>query len=159
MMRRLFWVGVGVTITVVVVIRGRRLVARYAPAALVDRTSEQARALGERLGAVVTDFKSDFHEARAQREHDLLGSLLAEGQGDLDTLRQRRESHARSRAPVGSAGTLPDDAATPGADAAGGGGAASGAAARGTESAGRMARPEPDDGKRDDIAETLGYSF
>ena len=127
-MRRLFWVGVGVTITVIVVIRGRRLVARYAPAALVDAAGEQARALSGRLNAIVTDFKSDFHEARAQREHDLLDSLLAESQGDLDTLRQRRESYASSRGQASSGTSLPDDAA-------------------------------PDDGKRDEVAESLGYSF
>jgi hypothetical protein len=152
-MRRLFWVGVGVTITVVVVIQGRRLVARYAPAALVDRTNEQARVLGERFTAIVADFKSDFREARAEREHDLIGSLLAEGQGDLDTLRDRRETYLRSReladaAPSGNRWNLPDDERPVRGD---------------TSVPGRSPRAGDrsrlDDGKRDDTEESLGYSF
>ena len=40
-MRRVFWVGVGVAITVVVVVRGKRILARYAPASLVDQATEE----------------------------------------------------------------------------------------------------------------------
>ncbi|MBD5787553.1 hypothetical protein IF650_15380 [Cellulosimicrobium terreum] len=97
-MRRVFWVGVGVALTVVVVVRGRRIVARYAPASLVDRATAQANGLGERAVHVVRDFRTEFVTARDARERELMAALLAEGQEDPEVVRARRAQgrHAQS---------------------------------------------------------------
>jgi hypothetical protein len=100
-MRRVFWVGVGVAITVVVVVRGKRVLARYAPASLVDRATEQVNGLGERAVHAARDFRTEFAAARDARERELLASLLAEGQEDPDAVQARRGAgrHARAAAP------------------------------------------------------------
>ena len=96
-MRRVFWVGVGVAITVVVVVRGRKILARYAPASLVDQATAQVNGLGERVVHLARDFRTEFTVARDARERELMAALLAEGQEDLDAVRARRASgrHAR----------------------------------------------------------------
>ncbi len=89
MIRRLFWVGVGVTITVVVVRRGKKLVAQYAPGAVADRAGRTAQDVGRRAEMFVGAFRSEFTVARARREAELTAALLAEGQPDPDDVRAR----------------------------------------------------------------------
>ncbi|MFC8598886.1 hypothetical protein [Isoptericola sp. NPDC057191] len=79
-MRRLFWVGVGVAVTVVVVRQGRKLVAQYAPEAVVDRAGRAAQDAGQRAETFVATFRRDFTQARTAREAELTAALLAEGQ-------------------------------------------------------------------------------
>ncbi|MGO1341410.1 MAG: hypothetical protein ACTMID_06930 [Cellulosimicrobium funkei] len=94
-MRRVFWIGVGVAITVVVVVRGKKVLARYAPASLVDQATEQVNGLGEKVVEIARDFRTEF--ARDAREQELMAALLAEGQEDPDAVRARRAAgrHAR----------------------------------------------------------------
>ena len=101
-MRRVVWVGVGVAITVVVVVRGRQILARYAPASLVDQATERVDELGARALHLVRDVRAEFTAARDARERELMAALLAEGQEDPDAVRARRAAgrHARATAPA-----------------------------------------------------------
>jgi len=96
-MRRVFWVGVGVAITVVVVVKGRQVIARYAPASLVDQATDQVNSIGEKATSFVSVFREEFRTARDAREAELLASLLAEGQPDPDDVRAARAAR-RERA-------------------------------------------------------------
>jgi len=82
MTRRLFWVGVGVVVTVVVIQRGRKIAAQYAPQAVVDRAERAAQDAGRRAETFLGAFRGEFTEARARREAELTAALLAEGQPD-----------------------------------------------------------------------------
>jgi hypothetical protein len=90
MIRRLFWVGVGVTITVVVIRRGKKVVAQYAPQAVVDRAERLAHDAGQRAETFLGAFRSEFSTARAAREAELTAALLADGQPHPDEVRARR---------------------------------------------------------------------
>jgi hypothetical protein len=105
-MRRLFWIGVGVTVTVVVYRRGRRLVRQYVPASIAERAEHAATEAGRRAGDVAQEFRARFTEARAAREAELLAALLAEGQADPAETRARRATGARGAA---AGGPVPDD--------------------------------------------------
>jgi hypothetical protein len=111
--RRLFWVGVGVTITVVVVRRGKKLVAQYAPEAVVERAGRTAQDVGQRAETFVDAFRSEFTTARARREAELTAALLAEGQPGPDDVRASglSASTVRSarRAAVGRHASVPRD--------------------------------------------------
>jgi hypothetical protein len=96
MIRRMFWVGVGVTITVVVIRRGKKVVAQYAPQAVVDRAERLANDAGRRAETFVGTFRSEFATARAAREAELTAALLAGGQPHPDDVRARR-----AQAPAG----------------------------------------------------------
>ncbi|ACZ30711.1 hypothetical protein Xcel_1688 [Xylanimonas cellulosilytica DSM 15894] len=89
-MRRLFWVGVGVAVTVVVYRRGRKVVQQYLPASVAERAGQAAQDAGERASGFVADFRETFGEARARREAELTAALLAEGQPDPETTRAQR---------------------------------------------------------------------
>ncbi|MCK9793521.1 hypothetical protein M1843_07175 [Isoptericola sp. 4D.3] len=108
-MRRLFWVGVGVVVTVVVVQRGRKIVAQYAPVAVVDRAERAAQDAGRRAETFVATFRREFTQARTAREAELTAALLAEGQPDPDDVRasglrpadlRRGSGHPRHAAPA-----------------------------------------------------------
>ncbi|MDQ0427080.1 MULTISPECIES: hypothetical protein [Cellulomonas] len=79
-MRRLFWVGVGVALTVVVVRRGRQLVDAYAPAGSADAVDGALRVTRALRAA-----RDDFRAGVAEREAELLDALV--GDVDLDELR------------------------------------------------------------------------
>ena len=96
-MRRLFWVGVGVTVTVVAYRKGRQVVRQYLPATLAERAETAARDASERATAAAGDFRQVFAEARARREAELTAALLAEGQPDPAATRAARDA-ARSAA-------------------------------------------------------------
>ncbi|MCA5894666.1 hypothetical protein LEP48_15105 [Isoptericola sp. NEAU-Y5] len=87
MTRRLFWVGVGVVVTVVVIQRGRKVVAQYAPEAVVERAERAAQDAGRRAETFLGAFRGEFTEARRRREAELTAALLAEGQPDPEDVR------------------------------------------------------------------------
>ncbi|MFC8191344.1 hypothetical protein ACFUMH_06725 [Cellulomonas sp. NPDC057328] len=91
-MKRLFWVGVGVAVTVVAVRNGRRVVEAYAPAGTVDAV-EGATRLTRALHAA----RDDFRTGVAAREAELLDALV--GDVDVDELRAsapRRKDELRA---------------------------------------------------------------
>lgn len=88
-MRQVFWIGVGVGITVIVVTQGRKVVAKYAPASVVDRSMGAVDDAGARTVTFIRAFHAEFGEARARREAELTGSLLAEGQPPPESVRAR----------------------------------------------------------------------
>ena len=94
-MSRLFWLGTGVALTVVVVVKGRRVVRRYAPATLVDQATATAQATGSALSDAASRFLDDFRSARDERAEQLSDSLLARTQGSVDDLRARRDATSR----------------------------------------------------------------
>lgn len=78
-MKRLFWVGVGVVVTVVVARRVRPVVERHTPAGFVGRADElMDRAEDEviHLGRRAWTFVSDLREAMATQEQVLREALL-----------------------------------------------------------------------------------
>lgn len=78
MIRRLFWVGVGVAATVVVIHKGRQVVARYTPEAVSERAVAAVSGAGARLSTAAHTFRSEFATARAEREAQLMASLRGE---------------------------------------------------------------------------------
>ena len=119
-MARLFWVGTGVALTVVVVVKGRQIVRQYAPAAVVERASETAAATGSALSEAAGHFFTDFRSARDARAAELAQALLAPTQGSVEDLRARRDAadadaghpsgrHAREAATRARYASLDDD--------------------------------------------------
>lgn len=78
MIRRLFWVGVGVAVTVVVIRKGRQVIERYTPASLSERAAAAVDDAGVRLNTAARTFRSEFSAARAEREAELMASLRGE---------------------------------------------------------------------------------
>jgi len=85
-MRRLFWVGVGVALTVVVVRQGRRVVEQYAPAGSGDAVDGALR-----LGRALRAARDEFRTGVAEREAELLEALV--GDVDVDALRAAAPRH------------------------------------------------------------------
>lgn len=84
-MKRLFWIGVGVGLTVLVIRQGRRLVAQYVPA-------DAAAALGTARKATRTA-RGVLHEFAAgvtERERELREALV----GDADPAQVRARGRA-----------------------------------------------------------------
>ena len=97
-MKRLFWIGVGVGLSVVVVRYGRRLVAQYVPA-------DAAAALGtaSRLTQTAKGVLDEFSAGVAEREQELRAALLGDD-ADLDEIRASgRAAWAELRPARGSA--------------------------------------------------------
>ncbi|MFC8798577.1 hypothetical protein ACFT2C_12660 [Promicromonospora sp. NPDC057138] len=82
MIRRLFWVGVGAAVTVVVIYKGRQVVRRYTPEAVSERAAAAVDDAGARLNTMARTFRSEFSVARAEREAELMASLRGELPGD-----------------------------------------------------------------------------
>ncbi|MDR1078100.1 MAG: DUF6167 family protein [Propionibacteriaceae bacterium] len=64
-MRRLFWFGLGATVTVVVMTRGRRLLAQATPQSLIGQAGRAGAELAQRAGRCLSVF------AQARREAEL----------------------------------------------------------------------------------------
>ena len=92
-MRRIFWIGTGVALTMFVMVKGRQVISRYTPTALTERVGEQAADLSHRAGDVATGFLADFRSAAGERENELRDSLLADSQGSLEDLQDRRDAY------------------------------------------------------------------
>lgn len=86
----MFWIGVGATVAVVVVVKGRRLLHRFTPEGVVAEVEEQVAGLADRVGEAIVTFRA----AVATREHELTESLL--GHADVEEARRvRKERRAR----------------------------------------------------------------
>ncbi|KGM12933.1 hypothetical protein [Cellulomonas bogoriensis] len=72
MMRRLFWVAVGATGTVLLARRIEQKVRRYTPAGLAEQAQDTREGVTEALSAA----RARFAVARAEREQDLVRTLL-----------------------------------------------------------------------------------
>ena len=66
-MRRLFWLGVGVAVGVVVARQVTRTMRAYSPAGIADQTRNSAAGL---IGTV-RDFVADVRESMAEREEQI----------------------------------------------------------------------------------------
>lgn len=104
-MRRLFWIGIGVGLTVVVVRYGRKLVAQYVPAdaaAAFDTAAKVSRTARGVLG----EFAAGLHEREAELRTALLGD-----DADLDEIKAKgRAAWAElrgSRGPAASRHRVP----------------------------------------------------
>lgn len=70
-MKKLFWVAVGVGITVLVVVKGKELLHRATP----QGVAEQAGKLGRSLGGRISDFVDTVSENMAAREAEIREAL------------------------------------------------------------------------------------
>lgn len=105
-MSRLFWVGTGVVLTVVVIVKGRQIILRYTPAAVADRATATVAATGSALSDAATHFLADFRAARDERAKELADALLAPTQGSVEDLQARRDTYsATHRTGAHTAGT------------------------------------------------------
>ena len=93
-MRRIFWMGVGVTVTVLVIRKGKQMRAKYSPPAIVHRAlddlEQRTDALGGRLVYAARGFTTDVKVAMTRREGELRGAVLSHGQQDPDDVRRAR---------------------------------------------------------------------
>lgn len=92
-MRRLFWVTVGAAGAVVVARRLEQTARRYTPAGVAERVEEAGERTTEAVGSALQRFRA----ARAEREHELLTTLLVTPEdGDPHAVfgRGRRERDA-----------------------------------------------------------------
>jgi len=103
-MRRLFWIGVGATVAVVVVVKGRQLVHRFTPEGVTEEIEGQVKGYFARAQEAVATFAA----ASQEREKALTEALLGERDPD-EARRVRTERKARK------AWDFDDDAA-PGAE-------------------------------------------
>ncbi len=98
-MRRIFWVGVGVTATILVIRKSKQLRAKYSPPAIVHRAmddlGERAEAVSGRVVLAARSFGEDFTEAKTRRDAQLRGALLSRGQQDPDDVRRQRAAAAQ----------------------------------------------------------------
>lgn len=85
-MRRLFWVGVGVALTVVVVRNGRRIAEAYLPEGTTDVVDGATR-LTRAVATARSQFAAGFAEREAALRHELVGDA------DVDELRAQRSRH------------------------------------------------------------------
>lgn len=96
-MKRLFWVGVGVGLTVLVIKQGHRLVERYVP-----RDAAAAMTTAARLTRTARGVLDEFAAGLAERESELRLALV--GDADLDEVKARgRAAWREMRATKGSA--------------------------------------------------------
>lgn len=70
-MRRLFWVAVGVGLTVLVITKGKQIMHRVTPAGV----SEQITQRGRNLMDAARDFFDEMTEAMREREEELRSEL------------------------------------------------------------------------------------
>ena len=111
-MKRLFWVSVGVGVTVYVMTKGRKVVKQYAPEAVVERATEQASSVVSVASDAAGGLWSDFKSAFAEREEELRSALLADSQGSVEELKARHAASSKKKAapsgPPPSAKDFPD---------------------------------------------------
>ncbi|GEL93643.1 hypothetical protein [Cellulomonas composti] len=99
-MRRLFWIGVGVAVTVVVIRKGRQIAEEYLPAGTTDVVDGASR-----VTHAFTSARREFLAGMSERETELRAALV--GDVDVEEVRANREQHvadlrdglSRARAP------------------------------------------------------------
>jgi hypothetical protein len=106
-MKRLFWIGVGVGLTVVVVRYGRKLYAQYVPA-----DAAAAISTATKVGKTARGVYGEFAAGLAEREAELRTALLGED-ADLDEIKTRgRAAWAElrgSRGPAAQRSSVPSE--------------------------------------------------
>ncbi|WP_029069736.1 hypothetical protein [Jonesia quinghaiensis] len=95
-MKKIFWIGTGVALTVLVYTKGRKVVRRYAPEAVAERVGHQAADFAERADAAAHGFIHDFTTAFHSRQDELMAALLADTQPSVDELRARHAARKAS---------------------------------------------------------------
>jgi len=85
-MRRLFWVGVGVAVTVVVIRKGRSWAAEYLPAGTTEVVDGATR-----LTRGWNTARAEFAAGVAERTRELMHDLV--GDADVDDLRASRDEN------------------------------------------------------------------
>jgi len=85
-MRRLFWVGVGVALTVVVVRKGRAIAEAYLPQGTTD-VVQGASALTRAFATARQEFSAGMAEREAQLRAELVGDV------DVDAVRADKARH------------------------------------------------------------------
>ncbi|HMQ64948.1 MAG TPA: hypothetical protein PJ992_01555 [Arachnia sp.] len=70
-MRNLFWLLVGVGLTVLVVVKGKELYRKLTPAGVAEQVEQQ----GKKAAASFGDFVGTFRAAMAEREAELRTEL------------------------------------------------------------------------------------
>lgn len=70
-MRNLFWLLVGVALTVFVVLKGKELYRKLTPAGVAEQVEQQGKKAAANLG----DFVGTFRAAVAEREAELRAEL------------------------------------------------------------------------------------
>lgn len=131
-MRRLFWVAVGAAGAVVVAKRLEETARRYTPAGVAERVEEAGERTTEAVGSALQRFRS----ARAERERDLLTTLLVTPEGgDPHAVLGRGRRHREPWDDDEAAGARATSSSASGRTAAGG--------ADGARPSGRVDRDEP----------------
>ncbi|MEU5907461.1 hypothetical protein [Micromonospora sp. NPDC047527] len=85
-MRRLFWLGIGVTVGVIVVRKATRTAQSYTPAGIASTLSESAGGLVESLRSFVEDVRIGM----AEREQEI-HQAFAQGEAFDDQFAELRE--------------------------------------------------------------------
>lgn len=98
-MRRLFWLGIGLAVGVLVVRKATRTAQAYTPAGIAGGLSESAGGLAES----VRSFVSDVRTGMAEREQEI-HEAFARGEAFDDTVADLRE-HPRT----GDRETFPEE--------------------------------------------------
>lgn len=70
-MKNLFWILVGVGLTLFVVLRGKQLLQRFTPKGVQEQVTER----GHRAAASFGDFVATYRAAAAEREAELRAEL------------------------------------------------------------------------------------
>lgn len=86
-MRRLFWLGIGVAVGVLVVRRITKTAEAYTPKGLANAVSG--------LGDTVRDFAAEVRVAMAEREDEMLDALGVSGDAPDDDGTARTSRHGR----------------------------------------------------------------
>jgi len=89
-MKRLFWIGVGSVVTVVVIRKVRGLIDAHTPPG-VAQAAGVVSGLGGALRSARSEFSAGLAEREAELRHDLLGDV------DLDEARERTDSWRADR--------------------------------------------------------------
>lgn len=112
-MKRIFWIGVGVTATILVIRKGRQLREKYSPPAIVNRAiddlGERADDVGGRVVDAARSFGADLRDAMALREAQLRAAVLSQGQPDPDDVRRERAATSAGQEFPGRSGRLDED--------------------------------------------------
>ncbi|MCL1837853.1 MAG: hypothetical protein FWG47_00850 [Propionibacteriaceae bacterium] len=64
--KRLFWFGVGIGVTALLVLKGKEIFEKYTPKAIADRASNMQRELSMRASDFISTMKSAMDEREAE---------------------------------------------------------------------------------------------
>lgn len=103
--------GVGVTVTVLVIRKSKQLRTKYSPPAIVHRVlddvAERTDKVSGRAVLAARGFTADFTTAMTRRENELRGAMLSDGQRDPEDVRAERATKKQEF--PGAAGRFNDE--------------------------------------------------